>query len=121
MSHYLLGENFLTKNNYQNALDEFMIAGLRSKNQLLTDGRIEEANNLLTEKERLEDKVNYWEQLIGNKPNYRDGYLQLAILSYQLNRPLTGKEYWQKAFELDPNYKITKDLAAIFQSFLSGF
>ena len=54
-----------------------------------------------------------WEKIIEEKPNYRDGYLQLAILHYKLYENEKAKEYLQKALDLDPNYEPTRELERI--------
>ena len=54
-----------------------------------------------------------WEKIIEEKPNYRDGYLQLAILHYKLYENEKAKEYLQKTLDLDPNYEPARELEEI--------
>lgn len=54
--------------------------------------------------------IAVWERIIEEKPNYRDGYLQLAYLHYKLYENEKAKECLEKAIELDPNYEPTREL-----------
>lgn len=57
--------------------------------------------------------IEYWEKIVAEKPDYRDGYLQLAILHYKLYENEKAKEYLQKALELDPNFQPARELEKI--------
>ena len=57
--------------------------------------------------------ISAWEKIVEEKPNYRDGYLQLAILYYKLYENDKAKEYLNKALDLDPNYEPAKELKKI--------
>lgn len=63
------------------------------------------------QRNHLENEYKFWQTIVGIKPDYRDGYIWLAGLSYQLNLPQQTSAYLQKARELDPN-------AALLQKFL---
>ncbi len=45
----------------------------------------------------------FWQQVIGNKPDYRDAYLQAGSLAYQLLNNKESLNYLEKAHVLDPN------------------
>ena len=57
--------------------------------------------------------ISAWEKIVEEKPNYRDGYLQLAILHYKLYENDKAKEYLNKALDLDPNYEPARELKKI--------
>lgn len=53
--------------------------------------------------QNLTTQYNYWQNVVATKPDYRDAYLTLASLAYQLSRINEAKNYTVKALELDPN------------------
>jgi tetratricopeptide (TPR) repeat protein len=62
------------------------------------------------EKKRIEVEIRKWEETLEKYPGYRDVYLRLAVLNWQINNQKKAKEHLQKAKELDPNFEITKKL-----------
>lgn len=58
----------------------------------------------------IKNEIAYWENLIQETPTYRDGYLKLATLYWQLEDKEKVKENLDKAIEVDPNYEETKRL-----------
>ncbi len=67
------------------------------------------------EPQRIKEEIVFWEKTVADKPNYRDAYLQLAILNYQIYENQKAKEYLNKALEIDPNFEVTKELGKIIQ------
>lgn len=67
-----------------------------------------------TEKESLEKDYAFWQEVVKDKPDYRDAYLTLGSLAYQLNRREEGKMYADKALKLDPNNSLARELIALF-------
>jgi tetratricopeptide (TPR) repeat protein len=57
------------------------------------------------------DLKNFWEKIIISSPTYRDGYLQLAIIYYQLGNADEASKYLSKVYELDPNYELPVTLS----------
>ena len=49
--------------------------------------------------------LNYWNNQVIDKPNYRDGYFKLALIYYQLGDNYNSEENLVKAMRLDPNFK----------------
>jgi len=68
-----------------------------------------EAQLKQAQKQEIEAQIYKWEQVVVLHPNYRDGYFQLAILSYRLNRINETKMYLNKVFSLDPNYQPARE------------
>ena len=66
--------------------------------------------------EKICQEISFWEEVIKEKPDYRDAYFQLAILYYQINQKEETAKYLQKALELDPNFRPAKKL----EKLLSG-
>lgn len=69
----------------------------------------------MAREKRIEAEITSWEQALEKYPGYRDVYLRLAILNWQINNQKNAKEHLQKAKELDPNFEITKELEEIMK------
>jgi len=50
----------------------------------------------------------FWQQVIVQKPDYRDAYIQLASLAFELDRTEEAKNYLAQALVLDPNNRDVK-------------
>ena len=59
----------------------------------------------LTDPKDIKKLINFWEKIVAEKPNYRDGYLQLAILNYKIWQNEKAKENLKKALIIDPNFE----------------
>ena len=55
-----------------------------------------------SEKQNLESALSYWTGLAEKYPNYRDAWITLSSLSYQLGKLNESKEYLARAESLDP-------------------
>ena len=53
---------------------------------------------------KLEREKMYWEKIVVESPTYRDGYVQLAVISYQLGRNEEVRKWVQQAQLVDPNF-----------------
>lgn len=69
---------------------------------------IDEGDQYINQKAAIESQINNLETILQDKPHYRDVYLQLSIRYYQLWQNDKAKEYWNKAFYLDPNNEIVQ-------------
>lgn len=49
------------------------------------------------------ETIYKWEQLMQERPNYRDGWVQLAVLYYKRGETSKALTALQKAREIDPN------------------
>lgn len=65
--------------------------------------QIEEGDQYINQKVIIKSQIGQLETILRDKPHYRDVYLQLSILNYQLWQDEKAREYWNKAFYLDPN------------------
>lgn len=67
--------------------------------------------NIKIEKKLGDEKVNvinqitFWNNQIELRPDYRDGYFTLAVLSYQIGEYEKAKLNLNKALSLDPNFE----------------
>lgn len=50
-----------------------------------------------------QETIYKWEQLMQERPNYRDGWVQLAVLYYKKGETSKALTVLQKAKEIDPN------------------
>lgn len=66
------------------------------------------------EKESIEREYAFWREVIKEKSDYRDAYLTLTLLAYQLSKFDEGKEYLAQALSLDPNNVTAQKLIALF-------
>ena len=58
----------------------------------------------------LKEQQRYWENIVKERPDYRDAYFQLAVTSYQLGEEKIAKEYLDKTLTLDPHFEQGKEL-----------
>lgn len=67
------------------------------------------------EPQKIKDEIVFWEKIVADKPNYRDGYLRLALLNYQIYENQKARVYLERAKTLDPNFETTKELEKILK------
>lgn len=66
-----------------------------------------------TEKQSLQDKVNFWQSVAGKYDGYKDAYFQMAVYDYQLGNYQKSKQENQQALLLDPNFENAKRLETL--------
>lgn len=118
-----LAERFLENNQIDEAERSLLLAqkamtrGYRDTKILgeETNSRLEKLwqKKYYSKPEDIRKLITAWEKVVEKKPNYRDGYLQLAILHYELYQNDRARGYLQQAIDLDPNYEPTKGLEKI--------
>jgi len=69
----------------------------RAKNSL------KEANDKVMEPEKIREEIVDWEKILGEMPSFKDVFLRLAVLNYQLYNETQARDYFEKAEYLDPN------------------
>lgn len=62
------------------------------------------------EKQAIEAEIAKWEQVVRQRPNYRDAYFELAVLTYRLGRLAETRFYLRHVFDLDPNFEPARKL-----------
>lgn len=60
--------------------------------------------------EELQSEKQYWTDVSLRYPAYRDAYIQLAVVMYQLGEKKESMEYAEKSLTLDPNNSSTQIL-----------
>ncbi len=58
-------------------------------------------------------RLSQWEDITKEFPGFRDGYLQAAMISYQLGDIVKSKKYTQEAINVDPNFIQSRKMSSI--------
>jgi len=122
-SHLVLAEKLLANNQFEQAEQALLLAQnlqiSNSTNQkVLGETTSSQLQKLWQKKHYADPKdiqrlIDAWGKIVQEKPNYRDGYLQLAILNYKIYENEKAKEYLNKALEIDPNFEPARELKKI--------
>ena len=106
-SQLKLTEIFLENHQFEEAEKILLLTG---KNQ--NDTQIKELwqEKHLSDPEDIQKLIVFWEKIVVEKPGYRDGYLQLAVLNYKLWQNEKAQAYLKKALLVDPNFEATLKL-----------
>lgn len=64
---------------------------------------------------RLEQAYHFWQGVIREKPDYRDAYVALAALGYQLGYTEETKKYIGNIQTIDPGFPIYQEFATLIQ------
>lgn len=67
------------------------------------------------EPERLQKEAVFWQNVILEKPDYRDAYIILGTLEYQLGNLIVAKSYLTRALTLDPNASLPQQLLKLMR------
>lgn len=108
--HLALSEYYQSINNLSRAKQELIIALRISKSSLQFGDRffsvwLEEQKPVETQRE-----IAFWEDYLAKKPNYRDGWIQLAVLYYRIYQDTKATHALRVAIELDPNYSRAREI-----------
>ena len=74
---------------------------------------LNQENNLANKKISLTRQEIFWREQVKVHPDYRDAYMSLALVEYQLNNLSEAQSNLDKAMALDPNFKEGKELKKI--------
>lgn len=67
------------------------------------------------QKEKIYQEIQFWQAKIAEFPNYRDAYLKLAILSWEVHLDGQAIQYLDRAREIDTNNENLKKIEILFQ------
>lgn len=119
-AHLELAQKFLANNQFTEAEQSLRLAQkIPQKNHSVLGQQTSQKFDELRQQKQYSDPkdirrlIAAWEKIMAEKPNYRDGWLQLALLHYKLYENDQAKENLQKALFIDPNYTPTQELAKI--------
>lgn len=62
------------------------------------------------ERVQLQKNIAFWQQVVTERPDYRDGYFMLATLVMRNGQRHEADVYLQKALQIDPNFKEGREL-----------
>ncbi len=122
--HLELAEGFLEINNLEAAKKEFDLAiALRQafeegenedERQVLGEESVwEKIRERILEPEKIGEDVEKWRRILDERPDYRDGYLKLAVLYWRMGDEVQSKKNLEEALNLDPNYDLALELKGI--------
>lgn len=63
----------------------------------------------------LEKKYAFWQSVASARPDYRDAFITLASLAYQLAKPDEARAWLARARALDPNSPIIQELSQLLK------
>ena len=122
--HLDLAEGYLEINNYREAKREFdlavslkeaFLANNKGQDVLGEESFLGKIKERILEPEEIKEEIEKWQGFVGGKPDYRDGYLKLAVLYWRLGEEVRAKENLQKALEIDPNYDLALEFKGIIR------
>ena len=105
--HSALGKIFLSANQPAVAEKEFRLAGDLSEASL--------AAKLAAEPALIEREIARLETLVRTYPDFRDGYIRLAILYWKLGQQDQAWDYLDQASQFDPNNDIIRKIRKDWQ------
>lgn len=118
-NHLALAEVYFEQGNLNMAKSEvekanrlynfFKVFDFRKK----TNNQLESSLLMVNSPDYVNQQINYWHDVLKDKPNFRDVYLHLSLLYYQTWDETKAKEAWQKAFYLDPNNQNVKEIGKL--------
>lgn len=123
----VLAEELLQNNRMEEAEQELIIASRLqqwdnetieqwgNENQSVLGKQASKLKELVLQKQEndpqdLEILIQRWQEILEEKPNYRDSWLKLALYLIRVGKIPEAREAIQKAKDLDPNYEVTREL-----------
>lgn len=111
-NHLLLSELFHSNNDFDGALKEALLAKVLNNN-IETINQVKKIEEIRNRPLEINKKINYGRNLVSSYGNYRDAYLALASLSFQIMDLKAVDYYINRAIELDPNNELTNKLKTL--------
>jgi len=65
---------------------------------------------------KLKEEYQFWQNIVEEHPDFRDAYIALSAISYQLSHMGEAKLYGKKALSLDPNNVLSQSLLRFLAS-----
>ncbi|MDP2861140.1 MAG: hypothetical protein Q8N98_05560 [bacterium] len=110
LAHLSLAKIFLANNNIEEAEKEIVLSETDNKKSAEISGEIAVLKEKIDAPKKTEEKILGWQKVAKEKPDFRDAYLELALLNYQLGRTEMAKYFLGKALFLDPNFPPAREL-----------
>lgn len=77
---------------------------------------IQDKKKIDFQREKIIKELEFWQSFIAEHKDYRDAYLQLAILEYRLRNFDNAKFYLDKSLSIDPNFEKGRELEKVLGS-----
>lgn len=113
--HFKLAQVYQKTNNYQEAKKELLLALEVSPDSTSILKELNKVQTTLSEPGKLGEEIKFWEKEVKIKPDYRDGWIQLAVRYFELYKIEEAKQALEKAYRLDPNFETTRKLREIIR------
>ncbi len=68
-----------------------------------------------SEQERLAQRYAFWQSVASARPDYRDAYVQLTSIAYQLGNLTDARAWLARAKALDPNFPTIRALTPLLK------
>jgi len=105
-NHLVLAEKLLANNQFEQAEEALQLAQNPTNSQIKALWQ----EKHYADPQDIKKLITLWEKIVAEKSNYRDGYLQLAILNYKIYENQKALESLKKALEIDPNFTEARKL-----------
>lgn len=127
-AHLVLSEELLQNNRLAEAEKELLVASKFQQIDSLSANQLDSNNiqnvlgletsrldALILQKQEsdprdLEVLIQKWQEILKEKPDYRDGWLKLALYLIKVERTNEAQEALERAKDLDPNYEVVGEL-----------
>lgn len=114
-AHIQVASNLWNLGFHKEAKQEILLAAdLVKPNDPTVLGESTSPTSLLTiwesQPKQREASYIYWQQVVKEKPDYRDAFIQAGTLAYELGKTDEAVAFIQKAYNLDPNFQPTATL-----------
>jgi tetratricopeptide (TPR) repeat protein len=109
-AHLALGKYYAESGNLKKAKKELEIAY-----SLGSQEAVNVYKEALSIPANIKKEIAFWEEQVKSKPDYRDAYIKLSSLYYQLQEFDKAKENLEKARQIDPNYPEVRQLEILLK------
>lgn len=86
-------------------------------------GAIDDQSEQTTSQKRyeiLQKQYAYWQTVVSNHPDYRDGYYALAVLAYKLGQTADAVNFLRQVQSIDPNFVDSDRLQSVLEPISSS-
>lgn len=74
---------------------------------------VQDKKKIDLERAKITREIDFWESFVTKNQDYRDAYLQLAILEYRVRDYSKAKFYLNRALSIDPNFEKAKEMERV--------
>src|SRR3990170_6314725 len=107
--HLQLAEYYAKQNNFALAEKDLAIALSQNVAQVIPQ-ELTQISSIQKEYQRTVEKIDTVKPVLQEKPDYREAWIQLSVLSFRVYRTEEALYALEQAYLLDPNEETVKDL-----------